>query len=62
MSVMGNNYVKPIIIRIHENDENEWKCGAFCVKFTKGNDEYYVVIDDKFPVYGNDRWCFVKGG
>lgn len=34
--MLGEKYVKDIIVSVDGNDPNEWKkCGAFCVKFYK---------------------------
>jgi len=59
ISVLGEKYVRPIIV----TTENEWKqTGAFCVKFFKQGREEIVIVDDYFPVSGNGRWVFVSGG
>lgn len=61
ISVLGDKYVRKIIITV--DDQEEWKqCGAFCVKFYKNGYEEIIIVDDYFPAYGNKEWAFVKGG
>jgi calpain-5 len=52
------NYIKECIT----TKEEEWRAaGAFRVKFYRDGEEETVIIDDKFPVIG-EQWAFVKGG
>ena len=61
MSVLGEKYVRDIIVTIE--DPEEWRtCGAFCVKFFRNGFVEYVIIDDYFPQLNNGIWAFVNGG
>jgi len=53
--------VKEMIVSIETTEE--WRdCGAFCVRFYKDDFIEYVVVDDYFPAYANDKWTFAQGG
>lgn len=59
ISVLGEKYVKKIIITTDE----EWrKTGAICVQFYKDGEPEIIIIDDFFPAFPNGDWVFVKGG
>lgn len=61
MSVLPERQIRDMIKVV--SSEEEWKTtGCFCVCFYKNGNAEYVIIDDQFPVLGNDEWAFVKGG
>lgn len=62
MSVLGSDNVRKTIRSKDDNNKNEWKCGAFWVRFYKNGEIEDVIIDDYFPVLGNGDLAFVKGG
>jgi hypothetical protein len=62
MSVLGEDNVKKIIQFVKEGDPEEAKSGAYLVRFHKYSNIEDVVIDDYFPVLGNGKFAFAKGG
>ena len=63
MSVLDDKHIFEMIKKETNDIEKEWKdAGCFCVRFFKNGFEEIVIIDDYFPVLGNGKWAFVRGG
>jgi hypothetical protein len=59
ISVMGDKHVRAAIL----NKDDEYKSGAFCVRFFKGgepHDQEICIVDNLFPVDYNGNWLFCK--